>query len=380
MSSAPARGDSTPVEGPRDYTGFVDATALLDWFAAAKRNLPWREPFPRNPYHVLVSEVMAQQTQIERVIPAYLRFVDRFPTIDALARATEDDVVAAFSGLGYYRRARLLHSTAQAVASLGAWPQSFDLLADLPGLGPYSAAAIAAFAFAADTPPVDGNIARVASRFMRLELPLGHPQLLAAGRDLAGQLHRDQPRPEVFEALMELGATVCAPASARCLLCPLQPRCASRDPATALRYPLPRGQRARERVCWVVLWLERPDGQVLLRKIETGPILRGLWLPPLAELPDGVDGAARAKSLAASLGWIVPLAPRPALRHTITHRAIVILPFSGALGARVAERSDGVCWASPDSSGLPTSSLLAKLAQACTGAPTHTESPEGYPT
>lgn len=351
----------------------MDATGLLDWFFAARRELPWRTPFPRDPYRVLVSEVMAQQTQIERVIPAYLRFLDHFPTVDTLADAAEDDVVAAFSGIGYYRRARLLHATAQAVAALGSWPCDLTSLAALPGLGPYSAAAIAAFAFLADTPPVDGNVARVAARVGRIELPMGHSRLAAAGRDLAARLHRDRPRPEVFEALMELGATVCGPAAPRCLTCPLQPRCASGNSATALRYPLPRTQRARENVNWVVVWLEDPDGQVLLRRIETGPILRGLWLPPIAELTPGATGMAVAASVAASLGWQVPLTPRPALRHNITHRSIAVLPFAGVVAGRIAEPANGVCWAPSRAPGLPTSSLLAKVARACSKENNHAE-------
>ncbi|MCX6555414.1 MAG: A/G-specific adenine glycosylase, partial [Candidatus Aminicenantes bacterium] len=138
------------------------ARKLGQWFTRHGRDLPWHRR--RGLYAIWVSEVMLQQTQVDRVVEAYRRFMERFPSLEVLAAAAEDDAVHAFSGLGYYRRARLLHASARAVVERGGWPQSARELARLPGFGPYTSAAVAAFAFAGGEPPVDGNVARVAAR------------------------------------------------------------------------------------------------------------------------------------------------------------------------------------------------------------------------
>ena len=174
-----------------------DGLRLLEWFRGRRRAFPWRTPLPRDPYAVVVAEVMAQQTQIERVVPAYGRFVARFPTLASLAAAAEDEVVHAFSGLGYYRRARSLHRAARAVVAQGAWPTTHEELRQLPGFGDYTAAAVAAFCFGGKRPPVDGNIARVAARVRALMLPLGSAKLIRAAEDLATVLfaETDTPKP-----------------------------------------------------------------------------------------------------------------------------------------------------------------------------------------
>lgn len=343
------------------------ATALVDWHRAERREMPWRTPFPRDPYGVLVAEVMAQQTQIDRVLPFWERFVRRFPSLEALAAAPEGDVLEQWSGLGYYRRARMLHATARAVTARGDWPRTAAELQTLPGIGRYSAAALAAFCFGGSEPPVDGNVARVAARFGRLALPLGSARLLGAGRELAAALHAAAPAPAVFEALMELGATHCAPATPRCLLCPLRPGCEAARHGDQGLYPLPRQQRAAEPHRWVVLWLEREDGRVLLREVR-GPLLDGLWLPPLRALDEGEEPAAAAAGLAAELGLDGGLRAAPTLSHGITHRAITVHAFVRPVEPGVAEPSPGHRWADPLRPGLPTSSLLAKLARACRAA------------
>lgn len=339
---------------------------LIEWFRRGRRELPWRGPFPRDPYSVLVSEVMAQQTQAQRAAAAYPEFMRRFPSLAVLAAADIGDVLHAFAGLGYYRRARLLHQAAGAIAARGAWPTTAGELALLPGFGPYTAAAVAALAFGGDEPPVDGNAARVTARVLALAYPLGSPELLRAGRAFARELHAEAPTPELFEALMELGATVCAPASPRCGACPLLARCAAAAAGTAEAFPLPRARRSRERRRWVAVWLERPDRTVLLHRVDEGPLLLGLWLPPFAELADGEEPVATAHSLARAAGWPVPLAPAPAVRHAITHRDILVLPFAGSAGrTRISEEREGWSWQDPDNPSVPSSTMLAKLAVAC---------------
>jgi len=342
------------------------AERLLGWFRAGRRDLPWRAPFPRDPYVVLVSEVMLQQTQVDRVVEAFRRFMKRFHSLEALAEAPEEDAVHAFSGLGYYRRARLLHASARAVVERGGWPRSARELARLPGFGPYTSAAVAAFAFAGDDPPVDGNVARVTARLRALELPMGSAALLAAGRELAASLHAESPTPEVWEALMELGATVCTPTSPRCGSCPLAVSCTAVAAGTPLAYPGPRPQRSREEQRWVAVWLQREDGRVLLRRVDDGPLLAGLWLPPFAVLSEGDDETSAAGALAHEAGFAGTLSAAPAVRHAITHRNIRVLPFVATLpGHRVAEARPGWSWQRPGAPALPTSSLLGKLAGAC---------------
>ncbi len=184
------------------------ARLLLPWFAASRRDLPWRRE-PRDPYRVWVSEVMLQQTRVEVVLPYYRRFLRRFPTLRALSRAPLDDVLALWSGLGYYARARNLHRAAQACG--GRLPPSAAERRALPGFGPYTAAAVASLAFGEDVPLVDGNVARVLARLVafagdaRAQAWKIAPELLPRGR--AGAFN---------EALMELGATVCTPRAPRC--------------------------------------------------------------------------------------------------------------------------------------------------------------------
>jgi len=342
------------------------AERLLTWFRGARRKLPWRTGFPRDPYAVLVSEVMLQQTQVDRVAEAFPRFMRRFPSLEALAAAPEEDAVHAFSGLGYYRRARLLHASARAVVGRGGWPRSAAELAALPGFGPYTSAAVAAFAFAGSDPPVDGNVSRVTARLRALDMPMGSSALLAAGRELAAGLHVETPTPEIWEALMELGATVCTPASPRCDACPLADSCAALAAGAPLAYPGPRPTRPQERQRWVAVWLQRQDGRVLLRRIDEGPLLAGLWLPPYAVLSDGADPTSAARAVAGQAGFAGTLSPAPAVRHGITHRDIRVLPYVAAIpGDRVAEAMPGWSWQHPAAPAVATSSLLGKLAAAC---------------
>ena len=318
---------------------------------------------------MLVSEVMLQQTQVERVVEAYRRFMSRFPTLETLAAAQTEEVLHAFSGLGYYRRARLLHEAARAIAGRGAWPKSSRELEKLPGFGPYTSAAVAAFSFGGTEPPVDGNVARVTARLHALELPLGSPALLAAGRTLARTLHSQTGTPEVWEALMELGATVCTPVSPRCGSCPLSGDCAALAGGAPAGFPLPRPKRAREGQTWVALWLLRDDGRVLLRRVDDGGLLGGMWLPPFEMVPDGTDLPGAARALAHDAGYRVPLRPASPVRHGITHRDILVVPFAGRTCAtRVAEPGPGWRWEDPCAPAVPTSTLLAKLAHACAPA------------
>jgi A/G-specific adenine glycosylase len=345
------------------------ARRLLHWFHDAARPLPWRGDLPRDPYRVLLSEVMAQQTRLDRVVPAYHVFLARFPAIEALAAASEDEVLQAFTGLGYYRRARNLHAAAREIAAAGRWPESLEGLRRLPGVGDYTAAAVAAFCFGGSEPPVDGNVARVAARVGAVAAPLGSPALACRAREFAARLFARARTPHLFEALMELGASVCTPAAPRCPDCPLRPDCAAAAAGAVGAYPLPRPQRPAEDRRWVAIWLERGDGRVLLTRVPDGRLLGGLWLPPFTDLEGRRAPATVARSLAALAGHAGPLGRAAAVTHAITHRRIEVVPFVGAWSVpRVAEERPGWGWHDPDRLSVGTSTLLAKLRAAC--APT----------
>lgn len=305
---------------------------------------------------MLLSEVMLQQTQASRVAALFPGFLARFPTIEALAAAREEEVVAAFAGLGYYRRARQLHALARRVAAQG-WPRTARELASLPGLGPYTAAAVAAFAFAHFEPPVDANVCRLTARFLALPHPAGSKPLYQAARSLALEVALSSGTAEVFEALMELGALVCKPKSPSCSQCPLVTNClaAETDPTA---FPLPKPKRAREYPIWVALWVENALGQVLLRQVTEPPLL-GLWLPPLDRNPGKPE--KRANELAQMLALASSPAAVGALRHHITHRTISVQIFAVNSPWQLREEREGFRWARP-SEALPTSSLLAKIA------------------
>jgi len=344
-----------------------EASSLLQWFAAAARELPWRGDFPRDAYRVLVSEVMLQQTQVERVVPAYRRFLARFPNIEDLAAADDQTVLHAFSGLGYYRRARLLRAAAAAVVARGGWPRTVAELLALPGFGPYTAAAVAAFAFSGTTPPVDGNVERVAARHGAVAERLGSAALRRRAAALAAAFHAEEPTPAVFEALMELGARICTPATPACGDCPLAPGCRARARDEARAFPVPRRARTPEAHHWVALWVERGDGRVLLARAPEGDLLSGLFLPPRVVGAGRQEEAATAADLARGLGLAGPVSPVGRVRHGITHRRIEVAVYRADAGAHggVAERPGGLAWDDPVSPSLPTSSLTAKIAALC---------------
>jgi A/G-specific adenine glycosylase len=314
------------------------AKPLLAWFEKHRRDLPWRTE-PRDPYRTWVSEVMLQQTRVDVVLPYYARFLARFPTLQALAAAPLDDVLALWSGLGYYARARNLHRAAQAAGS--ALPQTSEALRALPGFGPYTAAAVASLAYGEAEPLVDGNVARVFARVFRLD---GDARKEAW--PLARQ-HLPADRPGAFnEALMELGALVCTPRNPRCLVCPLVRVCEGKDRAE--EYPRRREKPPRPLVEWTALALVRRDGAVLLQRREGTKLFGGLW-----ELPRETPAGLRLRGGLLASGIV---------EQTLTHREVRVT-VQRAQAAGVAQ--DGFRWVAPE--GLSTvglSSLTRKTLQA----------------
>lgn len=337
----------------------------MEWYREVARVLPWRGD-PRDPYEVVVSEFMLQQTQVDRVVPRFESFIRRFPTLAALAAAGEDEVVEEWSGLGYYRRARMLHRLAQEViARPEGFPRTAHALRSLPGIGPYTAAAVASLAFDEAAPVLDGNTMRVGARVLAME----EDPRSAVGRRcleawISGLMEGESPG-VVNEALMELGATVCTPHQPDCPRCPLAGDCGARKSGLQEEYPPPRSRRATVELVWVAACCIDTEGSWLLCRIDDGPILRGLWLPPLAELAEGSDPVAEARLMLPERGD-PPATACPPVRHNITHRKIDVLPVRFTV-KRFEPSSGAWCWADPHNPNLPTSSLLAKLVNALAG-------------
>jgi A/G-specific adenine glycosylase len=322
----PSSGDAG-IAGP--------AGELLGWFDRQRRDLPWRRT--ADPYRIWLSEVMLQQTRVETVLPYYERFLARFPTVESLAAASLDEVLAAWSGLGYYRRARQLHAAARVVASAGEVPRTVDGLLKLPGVGAYTAAALASIAFGVAVPVLDGNVVRVMAR--RLVLDKDPHRRGARARLLAGAAALlDPARPgDSNQALMELGATICLPRRPKCLLCPLRPGCGAAREGKPERYPPPRRKRPGESRLLVVAVVARGDRVLLYRRARTSPLLAGTWELPWLELDAGQ--APLPGLLAEKYGGRWQLGPPiAAVRHGITYRNLRVTVCRATRGSGHASR------------------------------------------
>ena len=341
------------------------ARKLVEWFRERARELPWRTE-QRDPYHVLVSELMLQQTQVDRVVPRYRSFLRKFPSISDLAAASEEEVLQAWSGLGYYRRARLLHEASKVVERRGGeLPEESASLLELPGVGPYTAAAIASLAFGEAAPVLDGNTMRVGSRMLALE---SDPRRAAGRRAIErwiGSLMVEGSAGTINEALMELGATLCSPSAPSCQECPLASICKARALGRQKSYPLPpaRKKRSTEEIRWVASCVIDSVGRWLLRRVDEGPILRGLWLPPLLRIEDDEDPSERGREAMADLSEVEAEVLAP-VRHSITYRRLTVVPVRFCL-RESGIPGDGVAWVEPDAPDRPTSSLLNKLVARC---------------
>ena len=288
---------------------------LEAWYERERRELPWRAT--RDPYRILVSEVMLQQTRAQAVIPYYQRFLDRFPDVQTLAAAREADVLALWSGLGYYSRARNLQRAAQAIVARKRFPCGFDEIRELPGVGPYTAAAVASIAFGAPHAVVDGNVLRVISRLCGDAADIQSPKTRARFQLIADEW-LDRRQPGLFnQAMMELGATVCLPRMPRCTACPVASFCQARHTGRQHELPVKGGKRAAQHIGLQVVIIAKEGSILLRRRAATEPLMAGFWeLPALEDLPETQPGK--------TIG---------AFRHTITHHHYTITVSTGALPA-----------------------------------------------
>jgi A/G-specific adenine glycosylase len=332
------------------------AARLLAWYDRHRRVLPWRaQPGERpDPYRVWLSEIMLQQTTVATVGPYYERFLARWPTVDALAAAPLDDVLHAWQGLGYYARARNLHACARAIVAEhgGRFPATEEALRALPGIGGYTAAAIAAIAFDQVATPVDGNIERVVARLFCVTAPL--PEAKPELRRLAATLTPSQRAGDFAQAAMDLGATICTPLKPKCVLCPWRDDCAARQEGIAETLPARRAKAAKPQRRGVAFWAVRPDGAVLLRRRPDSGLLGGMMEVPSTAWRSEEWSLAEAKRAA-------PVAARWRLlpgtvRHSFTHFDLELQILVGAVAAEENGGGDGV-WVVPEALGehaLPT--------------------------
>lgn len=322
---------------------------LLAWFDRSARTLPWRSPpgVPRDPYRVWLSEIMLQQTTVPHAAPYFAEFTTRWPTVEALAAARDEEVMEAWAGLGYYARARNLLKCARGVAARGSFPETEAGLRTLPGIGPYTAGAIAALAFGERTPAVDGNAERVFARVLAMKegWVSAKKRIAALARDLV-----PADRPGAFaEALMDLGATVCTPKRPNCPACPLAKQCAARAEGDPERYPVKPEKVARP-VRYGTVYVLRRMGMVWLVRRPPSGLLGGMLALPSSEWSDTRT-----------------VAPPPVetdwrgigeVRHVFTHFSLKLDVLAAEI--RDAEVPEGF-WAPEDElDGLPT--VFAKAA------------------
>ena len=313
------------------------AGSIVTHYASVKRDLPWRRT--RDPYAIWVSEIMLQQTRVATVIPYWERWMARFPTVTALADAPLDDVLAAWAGLGYYSRARNLHAGAQAARE--GLPRTASALRSVPGIGPYTAGAIASIAYGERAPLVDGNVSRVLARVFALaedvKSTAGTKALWAKAGALMQSLAHDAEPGDLNQGLMELGATICTPTSPRCLVCPLAKLCAAKRLGRQDELPVMPARKKTEDLPLLArthVWIEDADEiaapqeeravTIVVARRPAGGLFGGLW-----ELPD-LDAAKR-------LGVTIDLAPVAHHSQVLTHRRLEVTVVRGRGLARTTD-------------------------------------------
>ncbi len=293
---------------------------LLAWYDANRRDLPWRRT--DDPYRIFVAEYLLQRTRIASGTPYYERFLERFPTVRDLAAASLDDVLAVWEGLGFYGRARNLHAAARAIAERhgGQIPRSFEEIESLPGIGPYTAGAVASIAFGVPVPAVDGNVTRVIARLFRIRDDATRAVAKRRTHEIAARLVSPE-RPGAFnQAMMELGATVCKPSSPTCNRCPLERMCLAHLAGEEDEFPVSRRPRVSPLVP-VVFGLVVADGRVLLVRRPSGQLLGGLWSLPGGERSRKDERTSLADAVRRQAGIEVDIGVRwSRVSRTFSHR------------------------------------------------------------
>lgn len=302
--------------------------ALLSWFSRIKRVLPWRTPI-RDPYHVWVSEIMLQQTQVKTVIPYYERFLTAYPTVQALAAAPLDDVLKFWEGLGYYSRCRNLHKGACYVVEQcqGRVPSEPGAILAVPGIGPYTAGAILSIAYDVPEPAVDGNVMRVLARYLALAEDIAKPATRQYLEVVTRQLMCPEQPGNFTEAMMELGALTCTPRQPDCPACPLQATCVALGQGNPEAYPVKTKAKGPRLTPMAVGLLQQPNGRYLLIQQPAQGIFARLWCFPFVEVTEVAEAALNdclnGHGLQAP-DWQGPIGH---VAHTLTHRQLEMALF-----------------------------------------------------
>jgi len=335
-------------------------TSLVEWYRHNHRDLPWRREV--SAYRTLVSELMLQQTRVDTVIPYFERFMARWPSLASFAAATEEEVLEAWQGLGYYRRARNLLKACRAAHELGGLPSTAEALIELPGIGPYTAGAIASIAFGEPVPAVDGNVERVLSRVDANDLD---PKRAVGRRHFAaraGEITAPGVSSEVTQGLMELGATVCTPKAPRCEVCPWQAPCRARQEGDPLRYPTKRKKKPPTEESLIAVIARRGPHAFWARRPEEG-LLAGLWEVPMVKVEGPPSLAAAAEQFvaqwASGVGEVVHLGT---VVHVFSHRRWTIQVVEVQVDAASCPQSyTSSAWAEGHPDGVGVSTMAAKV-------------------
>lgn len=320
----------------------IIAPKLLRWYDRHARVLPWRQPpgIAADPYAVWLSEIMLQQTTVAAVGPYFRDFLMRWPKVEALAAAPVDDVMKRWAGLGYYSRARNLHACAIMVARDydGVFPDTEVELQKLPGIGPYTAAAIAAIAFGRKATVIDGNVDRVVTRLFAIETPL--PQSKPEIRAHAETLTPEKRAGDFAQAMMDIGATICTPKNPSCNRCPLSDECEANVAGIAVNLPRRAPKKARPTRYGACFLVTRSDGAVLLRKREAKGLLGGMMEVPTTPWPnDPLSDDEKLVHAPVTAKWKKRVGT---VEHTFTHFHLVLTVYVGEASAKAATKADGI--------------------------------------
>jgi len=344
------------------------AGRLLEWYGRHGRDLPWRRT--RDPYHIWVSEVMLQQTRVETVIPYYQRWMEQFPTLQALAEAPEEQVLKAWEGLGYYSRARNLHQAVREVAERygGSVPDDPEAVAGLKGVGPYTAGAILSIAFNRPVPAVDGNVLRVIARLYAIADDIALPATRTAIAKLVRAMIPEGRASDFNQALMDLGATICTPRSPRCLLCPVREACEGLRAGKVGELPVKGKARAPRPVERAAALLEQ-NGRLLLTRRPPGGLLAGLWELPGGDVPPGArpEDALRTMFRESFGAEVVVEEHLVDVTHVFTHLVWHVRCYRAGLrpGQEIRQTADRRWVAPADLVGYPLPAVQRKVLAHC---------------
>lgn len=348
-------------------------TALLAWFKAHRRIMPWRAELGQtpDPYHVLLSEAMLQQTQVATVIPYFRRFIEAFPTIQALAAAPEQQVLRSWQGLGYYARARNLHKCAQVIVEQfdGKVPQTVEQLLVLPGVGRYTAGAVASIAFNVRAPVVDGNVIRVICRLDAITENPRDTQVLERIWERVAKLVPESQPGDFNQSMMELGATICTPKNPSCLICPVRDFCQAKRRGIEAQIPIPKEFKPLKTEHRWVLCLRRPDKRYLIEQRAAKGRWAGMWqfvtIPAGTGEPDPCVVSSICKLRSGKISHLITVT------HTLTHRKYRFDAYVGSVIGKLTQSSPMRRWATlEEMESLAFSKPQLSIRHALKNAPT----------